>query len=51
MDTGLDQDEAELGVLVLAVGLQVLADCNRLLDEMPEILRDLRGKTYGSKNV
>lgn len=51
VDTGLDQDEAELGVLVLAVGLQVLADGNRLLDEMPEILRDLRGKTYSSKYV
>ena len=36
----------QLGVLVLAVGLQVLADGDRLLDEVPEILRDLRGKTY-----
>lgn len=26
MDTGLDQNEAELGVLVLAVALEVLAD-------------------------
>ena len=26
MDTGLDQNEAELGVLVLAVALKVLAD-------------------------
>lgn len=26
MDTGLDENEAELGVLVLAVALEVLAD-------------------------
>ena len=26
MDTGLDENKAELGVLVLAVGLEVLAD-------------------------
>lgn len=30
VDTGLDQDEAELGVLVLAVALEVLADGHRL---------------------
>lgn len=46
MDTRLDENEAELGVLVLAVGLQVLADGNCLFDEMPKILRDLRSKTY-----
>ena len=30
VDTGLDQNEAELGVLVLAVTLKVLADSNSL---------------------
>ena len=45
MDAGLDENEAELGVLVLAVGLQVLADGDSLLHEVPEILGDLRGKT------
>ena len=45
MDTGLDENEAELGVLVLAVGLKMLADSDSLLDKMPEILRDLRCKT------
>ena len=30
MDTGLDQNEAELAVLVLAVALEVLADSNGL---------------------
>ena len=45
VDTGLDENEAELGVLVLAVDLQVLADGDGLLDEVPQVLRDLRGKT------
>jgi translation initiation factor 6 (eIF-6) len=31
VDSGLDQDESELGVLVLAVALQVLADGDCLL--------------------
>jgi hypothetical protein len=30
VDTGLDENEAELGVLVLAVALEVLADGNGL---------------------
>jgi len=30
VDTGLDQNEAELGVLVLAVALEVLADSDGL---------------------
>lgn len=33
VDTGLDQNKAELGVLVLAVALKVLADGNGLLDQ------------------
>jgi len=32
VDPGLDENEPELGVLVLAVALQVLADANGLLD-------------------
>jgi hypothetical protein len=31
VDTGLDENEAELGVLVLAVALKVLADSNGLV--------------------
>jgi hypothetical protein len=31
VDTGLDQNEAELGVLVLAVALKVLADSDSLV--------------------
>ena len=45
VDTGLDENEAELGVLVLAVGGKVLADGNSLLDEHVEVLGDLRCKT------
>jgi hypothetical protein len=33
VDTGLDQNEAELGVLVLAVALEVLADSDGLKRE------------------
>lgn len=32
VDSGLDENEAELGVLVLAVALKVLADSNSLLE-------------------
>ena len=32
MDTGLDENQAELGVLVLAVALEVLADGDSLAD-------------------
>ena len=45
MDTGLDENKAELGVLVLAVDLKVLADGDRLFDKVPEILGDLGSKT------
>jgi hypothetical protein len=41
VDPGLDENEAELGVLVLAVDLEVLAHGDGLLHEVPEILRDL----------
>jgi hypothetical protein len=46
VDTGLDENEAELAVLVLAVALKVLADGDSLLDEEVEILRNLRGEAY-----
>lgn len=46
VDPRLDQDETELGVLVLAVGLQVLADGDRLFDEVPKVLRDGWAKSY-----
>jgi len=44
VDTGLDENEAELGVLVLAVSLEMLADGNGFFDEMPQVFRDRRRK-------
>lgn len=38
MDTGIEGDETELGVLGFSVGLEVLADCNRILHEVPKVL-------------
>merc|ERR1719367_495456 len=43
VDTGLDQDETELGVLVSLVSVQVLTDGHGLLDEGVQVLRELRG--------
>ena len=46
MDTGLDENKAELSVLVLAVGLEVLADGDGLLDEHVEVLWDVGAKAF-----
>lgn len=46
MDTGLDQDKTELGVLILAVGLEMLADGDRLFDEVPKVLWDGWPQSY-----
>ena len=40
VDTRLNQNKTELGVLVLAVDLEVLADGDRLFDEVPKVLWD-----------
>jgi hypothetical protein len=45
VDTRLDENQTELGVLVLAVLLKMLADVHSLLDKEVEILWELRGKT------
>jgi len=44
VDTGLDENQAELGVLVLAVALEVLSDGDSLLDQHVEVLWDLGSK-------
>jgi len=41
VDSGLDEDETELGIAVLTVALQVLADGNSLLDHVVQILRNV----------
>lgn len=51
MDTGLDQDETVLGILVLAVTLKMLANRHSLLDEEVQVLRDGRSKTYKTKKT
>jgi len=38
MDTRLDENEAELGVLVLAIALEMLADGDGLLDQHVQVL-------------
>lgn len=45
INTNLDENQAELGVLVLAVALQVTTHVHCLLDHVVQILRDGRGKT------
>lgn len=45
MDPRLDENEAELGVLVATVALEVLADGHGLLDKHVKVLRDLGGET------
>eukprot|EP00401_Gymnodinium_catenatum_P012217 CAMPEP_0117579066 /NCGR_PEP_ID=MMETSP0784-20121206/64396_1 /TAXON_ID=39447 /ORGANISM="" /LENGTH=102 /DNA_ID=CAMNT_0005378887 /DNA_START=102 /DNA_END=407 /DNA_ORIENTATION=+ len=44
VDATLDQDQPELGVLVFTVAVEVLADGDRLLDQIVQILRQLRRK-------
>ena len=51
VDAALDEDEAELGVLVLAVALEVLADLDGLLDEHVQILGNLGGEAVGLEDA
>jgi len=51
VDTGLDQNEAELSIAILAVALEVLADGDGLLDQVVEILGDLGGETVGLQDT
>ncbi|KAG9796195.1 hypothetical protein KCU88_g435, partial [Aureobasidium melanogenum] len=46
VDSGFDKNETELGVLVLSVALEMLADGDGL-----KVLRDFRGETYMSLSV
>ena len=46
MDMGFDQDQLELGVLVFPVCLEVLANSNSLLHEVPEVLGNAGCKSY-----
>lgn len=45
VDSGLNQNQSELGVLVLSVSLQVLSDRDSLLDQEVQVLWDLWSQT------
>lgn len=51
VNAGLDENQAELGILVLARALKVLADGHGLLDEVVQILRDLRSQTFPGESA
>lgn len=51
MDSRFDQNQSELGVLVLSVSLQVLSDRDSLLDQEVQILWDLWGQTVGLQDT
>ena len=46
VDPALDKNQPELGILVFPVPLQMLADSNCFLDQIVQILRNLRSKTF-----
>lgn len=47
MDSGLNQNQSELGVLVLSVSLQVLSDRDSLLNQEVQVLWNLWSQTVG----
>jgi len=51
MDTRLDENKTELGVLVLSVLFQMLTNGNGLLDKVVKILGDLWGKSVSLKDT
>jgi len=51
VNTGLDENEAELGVLVLAVALEMLADGDSLLDKHVQVFWNLWCKTIAAENA
>ncbi len=50
VDSALDQDQSELGVLVLPIPLQVLTNRDGLLDQMEQVFRDLRSQSVLLEN-
>jgi len=51
VDAGFDEDEAELRVLVLAVGLEVFADRDGFLYKVPEVFWDLWGEALSLEDT
>lgn len=46
VDSALYKNQPKLGILVFPVPLKMLADSNCFLDEVIQILRNLRSKTF-----
>merc|ERR1719476_259366 len=44
VNPGFDEDEPELGVLILTVLLQMFPDADRLLDQAAQVFREGRGQ-------
>ena len=51
MDSGLDENKTELGIPVLPVLLQMLADGHGLLDEEVQILWNIGSQTLGLQDT
>jgi len=51
VDTRLNQNQTELGVLVLAIALQMLADADGLLDQMVEVLGQTGRQALGLEHA
>jgi hypothetical protein len=51
VDAGLNENQVELGVLILAVGVKMLAHTNSLLNEEIEILREFSCEASGLENT
>ena len=51
VDTGLDENHSELGVLVGTVTLEVLSDSDGLFDEVVEVLWDGGAETWNQHAV
>jgi len=50
VDSGLNQNQSELGVLVLSVSLQVLSNGDSLLDQVVQVLWNSRSQTVRLQN-
>ncbi len=51
MDAGFNEDEAEFRVLILAVGVEVFADCNGHFQEVSEVFWGVGGEAYKRTSV
>jgi hypothetical protein len=51
VNPGLNKNQTELGILILAITLQMLTNLNSLLDKHVQILWDLRSKPVGLEDT